>query len=177
MADGSFDHSEPSPIRVRVGTPADVHDVMAVAILACEENSFAKANPIKLLQDIWPALNLDRGIVGIIGDVGSQIEGVVLLRVGNVWYSDDALLEERAVFVHPQYRNAKGGRAARLCEFSKMMADNLELPLTIGVLSNERTKAKVRMYSRIMGEPSGAYWLYNVHTGGHEVAADVVMAD
>ena len=168
MADGGFDHEAPL-VRVRIGTPADVHDVMAVAIMACEENSFATANPIKLLADIWPALNLDHGAVGIIGELGEQIEGVVLLRVGHIWYSDDALLEERAVFVHPQFRQAKGGRAARLCEFSKRMADELGLPLTIGVLSNDRTKAKVRMYSRIMGEPSGAYWLYGVKTGGHDI--------
>ena len=40
------------------------------------------------------------------------------------------------------------------------MADELGLPLTIGVLSDERTAAKIRMYSRSMGQPDGAYWVY-----------------
>lgn len=147
-------------VRVRIGTPEDVHAAMAVALMATEENAFVPPNPLRLLNEIWAALNLDHGIVGLIGDPGEQIEGIVLLRVGNVWYSDAALLDEKAIFVHPSYRNAKGGRAARLAEFSKHVADTLDIPLTIGVLSSHRTEAKVRMYSRIMGPSNGAYWIY-----------------
>lgn len=175
MPDGS-DHPE-TPIKVRIGTPGEVHAVMAVALLACAENSFAKTNPVKLLQDVWPALNMDQGVVGIIGQPGDQIEGVVMLRIGTMFYSDEPILEERAIFVHPDFRSAKGGRATCLAEFSKMMADQLELPLTIGVLSNERTEAKIRMYSRVMGKPSGAYWLYNVQTGGHETESIGLAAE
>ena len=152
-------------IHIRAGTPDDVHPMMEIALMACSENGFTRPNPEKLLADIWPALNLDRGIVGIIGAPGETIEAAILLRIGSIWYGDDPLLEERAIFVHPQYRNAKGGRAARLCEFSKHVSDSLGIPLTIGVLSNERTEAKVRMYSRIMGKPAGAYWIYGASTG------------
>ena len=159
-------HEETGDVHVRIGTPEDVHGVMSVALMACEENGFAKVDPTLLLGDIWAALNLDHGIMGIIGAPGEQVEGVVLLRVGSMWYSSETpILEERAIFVHPEYRSAKGGRAARLCEFSKRTADELGMPLTIGVMSNERTRAKIRMYSRILGEPAGAYWLYNGHTG------------
>lgn len=160
-----FPDEEPADVKVRVGTPEDVHGVMTVALLACEENAFADPNPQKLLQEIWAALNLDHGICGLIGEPGGDVEGVVLLRIGNPWYSDAEIIEEKAIFVHPQFRSAKGGRAARLCEFSKSVADNLGLPLTIGVMSSSRTEAKVRMYTRIMGQPSGAYWLYGVKTG------------
>jgi hypothetical protein len=154
-------------VKVRVGTPEDVHRMMDIATLATTENGFALPNTMKLLQEIWAALNLRNGIVGIIGEPTEVIEGAVLLRIGQVWYSDDPIIEEKAIFIHPDYRSAKGGRAARLCEFSKRTSDELGIPLTIGVLSNERTAAKVRMYSRIMGQPSGAYWLYNTKTGGH----------
>ena len=156
---------ETGEVHVRVGTPEDVHGVMEVALMACAENSFADANPQKLLQEIWAALNLDHGICGLIGVPGEKVEGVVLLRIGTPWYSDTEIIEEKAIFVHPQYRSAKGGRAARLCEFSKSVSDKLDIPLTIGVLSSARTVAKIRMYTRIMGEPSGAYWLYGVKTG------------
>jgi hypothetical protein len=152
-------------IGVRIGTPEDIDGMMAVALAACSENGFVDPNPQKLLAEIWPALNRVQGIVGIIGAPGERIEGAVLLRVGAMWYSDREVLEERAIFIHPDYRAARGGRAKRLCQFSKQAADGLGLPLIIGVLSNHRTQGKVRMYRRIFGEPSGAFFLYGARTG------------
>lgn len=150
---------------VRIGTPDDVHGVMDLALSACDENGFVSPNPEKLLQQIWPALNLDQGLLGIIGNTGEKLQGAVLLRVGSMWYSDDEVLEEKAIFIDPRYRSAKGGRARRLCEFSKHVADNLGIPLIIGVLSNHRTEAKVRLYERQFGKPSGAFFLYGATTG------------
>lgn len=167
MADGSAHIESPATeIKVRCATPDDLDEVMKLALLGCEENGFVAHNPHKVLQDIWAALNLHQGVVGAIGEPGGTLEGAVLLRVGNVWYSDALLVEEKAIFVHPSYRSAKGGRAARLAEFSKWVADGMGLPLLIGVLSDHRTEAKVRMYSRIMGPSSGAYWIY--WPKGHE---------
>lgn len=159
-------------IDVRVGTPEDVHDIMELALSACDENGFVDPNPQRLLAEIWPALNLDRGMVGIIGEDGKKPEAAVLLRIGTMWYSDANVLEEKAIFVHPEYRSAKGGRARRLCEFSKQVADKLEIPLIIGVLSNYRTEAKVRLYERQFGKPSGAFFLYNAQTGHLRAAAE-----
>ena len=157
---------------VRIGTPDDVHPMMDLAMQACDENGFVDPNPQKLLSEIWPALNLDNGIVGIIQDEGGSLEGAILLRVGAMWYSDAQVVEERAIFVHPNFRSAKGGRAKRLCEFSKKVADTLSLPLMIGVLSNHRTAGKIRMYQRIFGEPSGAFFLYGAKTGQYKEAAE-----
>jgi len=157
---------------VRIGTPEDVHPMMDLALQACEENGFVDPNPQKLLAEIWPALNLDHGLVGIIQDGGGELEGAILLRVGPMWYSDANVLEERAIFIHPDYRSAKGGRARRLCEFSKKTADTLGIPLMIGVLSNHRTEAKVRLYERQFGKPSGAFFLYNARTGVFKAAAE-----
>ena len=89
-----------------------------------------------------------------------------------MWYSDQDILEEKAIFIHPDYRNAKGGRARRLVEFSKEASDYLKIPLIIGVLSNHRTEAKVRLYERQFGKASGAFFLYNAQTGGWKEAAE-----
>lgn len=159
-------------LNVRIGTPEDVHPMMDLAMQACDENGFVDPNPQKLLAEIWPALNLDDGIVGIIQDEGGGLEGAILLRIGTMWYSDAKVLEEKAIFIHPDYRNAKGGRARRLCEFSKKTADELGIPLIIGVLSNHRTEAKVRLYERQFGKPSGAFFLYNAQTGAFRAAAE-----
>ena len=157
---------------VRVGEPKDVHPMMDLAMQACDENGFVDPNPQKLLAEIWTALNLEDGLVGIIQDESDKLEGAILLRIGTMWYSDTPVLEERAIFIHPNYRSAKGGRARRLCEFSKKTADTLGLPLIIGVLSNHRTEAKVRLYERQFGKPSGAFFLYNAQTGAHKAAAE-----
>lgn len=159
-------------LKVRTGKPEDVDDIMELALSACDENGFVEPNSEKLLSEIWPALNLDRGLVGVIGEVGKKPEGAVLLRIGTMWYSDHDVLEEKAIFIHPDYRNAKGGRARRLCEFSKQVSDSLGIPLIIGVLSNHRTEAKVRLYERQFGKPSGAFFLYNARTGAFREAAE-----
>lgn len=152
-------------VNVRVATPEDVHAVMDLGMMACAENGVFSPNPEKVLYDIWPALNCDGGIIGVIGAPGSQLEGFVLLRTGALWYSDAPILEEKIVFVHPKYRSAKGGRARKLCEFSKKASDEIGLPLVIGIVSNSRTKSKVKLYERVFGEPAGAFFLYGARTG------------
>jgi len=140
-------------------------EIMALAMSACDENGFLNPNPQKLAAEIWPALHQDHGICAVIGKPNGMIEGLVLLRIGSMWYSDSQVVEEKAIFIYPQFRSAKGGRAKQLCEFSKKVADTLGIPLIIGVLSNSRTEAKVRMYERQFGPPSGAFFLYGAQTG------------
>lgn len=152
-------------IKVRIGTVEDVDGMMALAKAASEENGFLFPNLGKMLYEIYAGLARDHGVVGIIGEDKSNLEGAVLLRIVKTWYSDQDFLEEKAIFIHPDYRAAKGGRARKLCEFSKKMADGLGLPLLIGVLSNHRTEGKVRLYERQFGPPAGAYFLYNATTG------------
>ena len=156
--------------KIRIGTPSDVHDIMELALMGSDENGFVEPDPSKMLADIWSALNLDHGLMGIIGNSGEKPEGAILLKIGTMWYSGQDVLEEKAIMIHPDYRTAKGGRARRLCEFSKQVADELNLPLIIGVLSTIRTEGKVRMYQRVFGPPSGAFFLYNAHSGGFKEA-------
>lgn len=154
--------------QIRLGTPDDMTEVMKLAIAAAEENGFLDASASLLAQTVWPALNQDHALCGIIG-TSSLIEAFVLLQIGTMYYSTSRCVEEKVIFVHPDYRSAKGGRARKLCEFSKKVADTLDLPLLIGVCSSERTAGKVRMYERIFGPPAGAYFLYRTKTGGHQV--------
>lgn len=159
------DKTKPEDLVIRIGTPEDLDGMMEIAMMATDENGFLEPNPAKLAAEMWPALHQDHGIVGIIGPKDGRIEGAVLLRVGSMWYSDTPVVEEKAIFIHPEYRSAKGGRAKQLCEFSKKVADSLGVPLIIGILSNSRTEAKVRLYKRMFGEPSGAFFLYGAKTG------------
>lgn len=149
-------------LQIRIGTPDDLDEVMQAAQAAIAEIGLVNPDPIKVLEDVWPALNQQAGIVGIISRPDGPIEGGVLLRMGKMWYSDQDVLEERCVFIKPEFRNTKGGRARKLVEFSKSVAEKLGVPLLIGVMSSVRTEAKVRLYERQFGKPQGAVFLYNL---------------
>jgi N-acetylglutamate synthase-like GNAT family acetyltransferase len=151
-------------LQIRLATADDLDEVMRLAITACEENGFLNASAELLAREIYPALVQDHGLCPVIGKPGGAIEGLALLRIGAMWYSPEMVVEEKAIFVYPEFRSAKGGRARKLCEFSKHVADSLKMKLIIGVLSNTRTAAKVKMYTRIFGEPAGAFFLYGAST-------------
>lgn len=150
---------------IRLGTVDDINEIMELAMKATTENAFMPPNAERICKELYALLSKDKGFIGVITSDPSRIEGVVVLTVTRLWYSNELLLEERAIFIHPDYRSAKGGRARKLCEFSKHTADRLGIPLLIGVLSNSRTEGKIRMYQRQFGEPAGAFFLYGAKTG------------
>lgn len=152
-------------VAVRIGVEVDFNSMMDLAIAATKENAVVPPDINKMANTIWGALIRKTGIVGVIGPVGGKLEGAVLLSMGEMWYSKEMILEEKAIFVDPEYRSAKGGRARKLAEFAKMTATELEIPLAIGVLSSSRTEAKIRLYERVFGEPAGVYFLYGAKTG------------
>jgi hypothetical protein len=155
--------------KVRTATPDDVHQLMEMGIAANDEIGIARANPEKLLMDIWPALHLHGGIIGVIGAPGKTIEGGIVLKITNLWYSDEDFLEERIVYIRPEFR--KGGRTlgptggvksrfGKLIEFAKNTSDRLEIPLAVGISTSVGFKGKARMYEHYFGEQAGAFYLY-----------------
>lgn len=153
-------------VEVRTGVLADFDECMRLAMSASSENAVTPPDPIKIAQPIYGVLSKQiPGIIGVIGEVGGRLEGAILLNIGEMWYSREPVIEERAIFVDPEFRSAKGGRARKLAEFAKRVSDEVGLPLSIGVLSNTRTAAKMRLYERVFGEPAGVYFLYGAKTG------------
>lgn len=156
----------PDDVYVRVATPDDLDGIMRLAHLVWNENGVHDLDNGKVLQQLWPALVRDNAICGVIGPVGGELTGVILLRVATTWYGTSRHLEEMVVFTSPDHRT-KGRRASKLCEFAKKAADELGLPLHISVLSSHRTETKVKLYERKFGEPAGAFFLYQAKTGDH----------
>lgn len=163
-------------LRLRLGTLDDLPEVMDLAIAAAKENSLFDCTAAHLVKTIYPCLNMDKGMVGCIGKEKGRIEGIVVLVMGTVFYSDTVCLEEKTLYVRPEFRSAKGGRASKLVKFSKSVAERLGLPLLIGVLSNQETAHKIALYKRVLGEPAGAFWILGARTGGHEVLEDQALA-
>jgi hypothetical protein len=158
-------------LKIRLGTTADMDEVMQLAIMAAKENGVMNASQLLLAKTIWPKLELQHGLIGCIGKPGGKIEGMVVLQIGTLHYTEEPCIEELVLFCHPDYRNAKGGRATKLCEFSKSVADKIGLKLVIGVFSSINTQQKVKLYERVLGPAAGCYWIYDGATGGCEVGA------
>ena len=159
-----------NPSIVRKATPDDRAGIWELFDMVHEENAILSQSKPKinwLLDRIlhperipdWD--NGTRGFIGVIGEVG-KLEGLILLCLGMLWYSDDIILEEYVNFVHPEHRNSN--HAKTLISYARHLADNTGIPLMIGVVSNHRTAAKIRLYKRQLPE-AGSYFLYNAHTG------------
>jgi|SRR5882757_1559610 len=154
-------------LEIRLATTADMDEVMKLAFMACEDNGFLDYSPELLVKEIYPALNQDHGLFAVIGPSTGGIEGFVLLRIGTMFYSNRPCLEEKCLWVHPDYRSAKGGRAKKLLDFTKKAADGLGLPLIIGIMTTTRSAGKVALYTREFGQPAGAFFLYGAECGAH----------
>jgi GNAT superfamily N-acetyltransferase len=158
-------HAPDQQLAIRLAGPEDVHEVMRLSLMACEDNGFLDCSPELLLKEVYPALCQHHGLFAVIGPPGGEIQGFVMLRVGTLFYSNRPCLEEKCLWVHPDHRSARGGRARQLLEFTKKTADELGLPLIIGIMSTKRSAGKVRLYEKMFGEPAGAFFLYGAECG------------
>lgn len=158
---------------VRTAQPDDEDGIMVLARMIHQEIGMFNLNEDKVRNTIRPLLHKHLGIVGVVGPK-DNLEAMILLRVANNWYSDTPFLEEMSVYVRPEFRNATISRVQKMIEFAKKAADGLDLPLMIGVLSNQRTNAKVELYEKHFGDPAGAFFIYGAKTGQPD-EADVMQ--
>lgn len=147
-----------SPVRKAV--LADKPQIMEM----CEENHKDNGQFAIDLQKVESmidrAFNGGGAIIGVVGQ--KQIEGMLVLLISQFWYSSDWCLEEVQNYVRPQFR--KTTHAKDMINFGKRCSNELGIPLVIGVVSNERTRAKMELYRRQLGEPCGGYFLHKPTT-------------
>lgn len=151
--------------RVRLAKPEDEDEIFAICKLLHDENGLFPMSEQKVRARIRECTEQRGGIIGVIGDPG-DIQAIVCLIINQFWYSDTFSLDEQFAYVLPNHRRSEN--AKELIIFAKACAQELKLPLVIGVLSTERTRAKVRLYERQLGSPSGAYFLVGTSSGQHE---------
>lgn len=88
-----------------------------------------------------------RGVVGVIG-TPDHLEGLAFLIIGTLWYATQHHLEELSVYVEPEYRPKQ--HIIALINWMKRQSYMTGLRLWSGVMSTERTEAKIRLYKREM---------------------------
>lgn len=153
------------PSIVRVAGPADAQEIWRLFLQGHRENGQFTLAPDKVGFLLQRALNPEaippwdtgpRGAVGVIGDVGA-LEGLVLVMVEAFWYTNDKHLAEYTIYVDPECRKSFHARA--LIAWLKHQSDITGLPLMTGVISSNRTNAKVGLYGRMMPK-IGEFFLY-----------------
>lgn len=142
---------------VRKAMPEDRQQILEMCEENHRENGQFKLAPKKVATMVDRAFNGGGAIIGVVGGHNS-IEGMLLLLISQFWYTDDWILEEIQNYVRPECRRST--HAKDMIAFGKRCSDEIGIPLVIGVVSNERTKAKMELYRRQLGEPVGGYFLH-----------------
>ncbi|HVT27656.1 MAG TPA: hypothetical protein VHE81_06520 [Lacipirellulaceae bacterium] len=152
--------------RVRVADSGDEEALMKLARFLHAENGLFELDEAAVRYAFRKAVagpvEQRHGVVGVIGD-RDNIEGAIFLEPACLWYTTQPCFQELFSFVYPQFRSSSNSND--LIAFAKHVSDHFNLPLMIGVLSNYRTAAKVRLYRKALGEPAGAFFLHGGSTG------------
>ena len=143
---------------VRIAQVDDEPELVRLAELAAAEDGQGSFNIDKVRSVFGLHFCKAGGIIGVIGAPGQKLMAFTLLAITQPWYSDEGHVQELSLFVDPEHR--KTNYAKQLMVFSKKTSEALNLNLSIGVVANEKTEAKVRLYQRQFPQ-SGAFFRYN----------------
>lgn len=142
---------------VRFGRPDEIDKLYDFLLLLHEENGMFSVDEKKARATLGDLLTPPRGFVGIIDGDNGQPEAAVALYVTTWWYTNEPHITEFFTFVKKEARRSTHAR--RLIDFAKWVADGLEMPLHIGIISTHRSEAKQKLYRRMLPQV-GAYYLY-----------------
>jgi hypothetical protein len=149
--------AEPRESPIRVATPEDAPGIMDLLRQMHAENGLEPLDEAKVGEFVGQAIARRLAMAGVIGEPG-RLEAAIGLFVGSWWYSSALHLEDRWNFVHPDHRVGTS-HAANLIAFAKRSAQQMGIPLLMGITSAKRTAGKVRLYERQMGDAIGAiFW-------------------
>jgi len=150
---------------VRIATPDDHREIWRLFLQGHRENGMFTLSPDKVQWFMTRALapylippgdSGPRGVIGVIGPVGA-LEALVFVTIGEYWYSNDKHIEEFLVYVDPECR--KSNHAHALIDWMKEQVELTGIPLVTGIMSNERTEAKCRLYRRMLPKV-GEFFMY-----------------
>lgn len=138
-------------VKIRAATIADVPALLEIGALMHREVHYGAFVPAKVQVMIEACLA--RGIVLVSLSDDGVIVGTVGLICEQPWWSEEWQLEDRWVFVHPEFRRT--GHARALLRAARGAAIQVGLPLLVAHVG-QRAKGKLRLFQREFGEPVGA---------------------
>ena len=148
---------------VRLATPKDEEKILDLLMLMHEENGLFEMDNDSVREMVRKVLNRENGIIGVI-DGEEEIEAAVCLVIDKLWYAKTWCLNDVFNFVAPKYRRST--RAKFLISFAKSYSDQVGIPLLMGIVSNVRTEAKIKLLERQL-QKAGAFFIYNYGGESH----------
>jgi len=154
-----------APSVVRPATLQDRPEIWRLFLQGHRENGLFEMDPSKVEFFLYRALKPDeipsgdtgpRGQIAVIGAPG-KLEAIVFIIIGQFWYSSTYHLEELLVYVDPECRQSE--HAKNCISWMKKQADELGVKLITGIMSRDRTQAKIRLYDRYLPRV-GAFYAY-----------------
>jgi ribosomal protein L30/L7E len=143
--------------KVRLATPNDANAIMDLLALMHEENGLFEMDNDAVRDMVNNVLSGKNGIIGVI-DGENCLEAAVCLVIDKLWYAKNWCLNDVFNFVAPLFRRST--RAKSLIAFAKSYSDEVNIPLMMGIVSNVRTEAKIKLLERQM-QKAGAFFIYN----------------
>jgi hypothetical protein len=153
------------PSVIRKATPMDAPEIWRMFLQLHRENGLFTIAPAKVTNFMDRALHPERipswdtgprAQIGVIGLPG-RLEALVFVLISSFWYSEEFHLEELLVYVDPECRKSR--HAVACVTWMKDLSDQLKIPLMTGIISKERTAAKIRLYDRMLPR-IGAFYFY-----------------
>lgn len=169
-----------SPSIVRPGVPDDEPEIWRLFRMHHAENALYPISERKVgfyldrvlhPERISPEDDGPRGVIGVIGNVGT-LEAAIMLVLGSAWYTDEIGLDDCMSYVDPEHR--KSDHAKALMDYSKNIVDQVRAQghasfrMILGIVSTKRTAAKIRLYERKF-PVLGAYFVYPPIEGTVEI--------
>ena len=149
---------------IRLAQPSDEAEIIRLIGLMHAEGGWQPLDVDAVRETLARAFDRKGGILVVIGAPG-HIRAMMFVLITRWWFTRHNHLEELFNWVHPDHRNSD--YAKLLIEYAKAASDELsesmgrKVPLMMGVLTNRRMSAKVRLYRRFFGWPVGAFFLHN----------------
>ena len=139
---------------VSFAEPSDAPEVYRLMIELHNENGVFTLNAEKAARMCAGLFEPGLAVVGVLrGTV--EIEGAIALKRVQLDYTDDWHLVD--VFNHVRIPYRKSDHAKRLIKFAKACGEDLGLPILVGIVSTQRTEAKMRLYRRMLTQVGGFF--------------------
>lgn len=142
---------------VRIAKSEDRPGLVELTRLLHSENGLLPISQPKVEKMLDRFYNREGAVIGVIGEPKEPV-ATIYLGIDQLIYTDGWALVEQWNFVHPDHRRTNYAR--QLIAYAKKVSDDMRIPLLVGILSNKRTEAKVRLYAQQM-EKAGEYFIHN----------------
>lgn len=149
---------------VRLARSNDEDAIFKLLTMMHEENGLFEMDEDAVRGMLKHVIDNQNGVVGIISNP-KEVEAAICLTIDKLWYAKTWCLNDVFNFVAPQYRRST--RAKSLISFAKTYSDEIGIPLFMGIVSNVRTEAKIKLLERQMRK-AGAFFIYNYEDEKHD---------